>query len=56
MSSKVWQSNVKGNGARGGGAENGGESVMDRWRKGDGKVERQDVRGSTRSDAAPGWG
>ena len=36
MPSKVWQSNVKGNGARGGGAENGGESVMDGWRKGDG--------------------
>ena len=54
----MWQSNVKGNGARGGGAENGGDScsVMDRWRKGDEKVERQDVRGSTRSDAAPGWG
>ena len=54
----MWQSNVKGNGGRGGGAENGGDSgsLMDRWRKGDGKVERQDVRGSTRSDAAPGWG
>ena len=31
-------------------------SMMEWWRKADGKGGRQDVRGSARSDGAPGWG